>query len=153
ADDAAVGVEHRRAVVVEARGPPFEDRRDDGDAQPPRRLRQRLRGRTGYRLCEVEGGGILLLAEVLGPEELRQADDLGSGGGRFFDASDGAGEVLRRIGAAPHLDEPDPERLGGLGHTARDYLPEGADAAGGSLLTNSLRSSRKTRSISVTERG
>ncbi len=46
--------------------------------------------------ASAEEGVVFALAEVLGAEELGEADDVGAEGGGFADAGDGFGEVGRR---------------------------------------------------------
>jgi hypothetical protein len=152
-DAVDIPVEYGGAVVVQPRRPLLEDRRHDCDASGPRRLPQALRRRSRHRLGEVEGRRVFLLTEVFGAEELREADQIRAGGSGLAHARRRAGQVLFRIGSAAHLDQADAEGPAFGRHTAADYLPEAAAPAGGSLLTNSPRSSRKTRSISVTARG
>jgi hypothetical protein len=48
---------------------------------------------------------VFALAEVLGEEELGQADELGAGAGGFSDEVGGVVEVLRGGGGAGHLDQ------------------------------------------------
>ena len=76
AAERAVGVEDDGRVVVDARRPPLEDRADDDDAGLAGDLRERLGRRAGDGLGEVEVGGVLGLAEVLGAEQFGEADDL-----------------------------------------------------------------------------
>ncbi len=69
--------------------------------------------KPGNGLGEVEEGGVLALAEVLGQEELRQADDLGATGGGLADVLDGTLEVLLRLGRAAHLHQAHGKFIGG----------------------------------------
>ena len=54
AQQRAVGVEDDGRVVIEPRRPPLEERADDHDAGLLRDLRERLGGRAGDRLGQVE---------------------------------------------------------------------------------------------------
>ena len=50
---------------------------------------------------------VFALAEVLGAEELGEADDVGAGVGGLADEGGGLVEVGCRVGGAGHLDEGD----------------------------------------------
>src|SRR3989441_4883932 len=105
--DPPVGVDHRRAVVIQPRRPPLEHRRDHHDPGSLRRLRQGLGARPGHRLREVEQRGVLALREVQRAKQLRETDEPGPGRRRLFDLRDALLEVRVRIGRHRHLDEPD----------------------------------------------
>jgi hypothetical protein len=66
-------------------------------------------GGAGDGLGEVEEGGVFLAAEILGAEQLLEADDLGAAGGGFADAPFGLGEVFVGVGGAGHLHQADAE--------------------------------------------
>src|SRR5262249_9348484 len=66
----------------------------------------------------IEQRGILALAEVRCPKQLRETDDLCPTGRALADAPDGGLEVGGRIGADTHLHEADAEACGGR-HRAR----------------------------------
>ena len=73
---------------------------------------ERLGGRPRDRLGEVEVGVILGLAEVLGAEQLGQADETSAPSrAASLHASDGAREVVGGIRRAAHLHEADLELL------------------------------------------
>ena len=113
AEQLAVGADDRGGVVVEAGGALLEERGDDDRAGFARHFAQGCgRGaRNFFRQFEI--GVVLRLAEILGTEKLRQADDLPALLGRFAHAGDRFLEVGLGLGAALHLDECDPCR-GGL---------------------------------------
>ena len=96
--DFAVGVENRGRVVIEARGAPLKQRRDDDDLQLARQLAQRLGGRAGNRLGQIEQLGVLLAAEILRAEQFLQADDLRPARGGLADSPLGLGQILVGIG-------------------------------------------------------
>ena len=62
--------------MIDARRPPLEQGGDHDDLELARELAERLGGWSGNRLREVEQLGVLLAAEILGTEQLLQADDL-----------------------------------------------------------------------------
>src|SRR5690606_30588279 len=76
ADVAAPTVEHGGRIVEEPRGPPLEQARDDRHVELRRDAREALGRRAGDGLRELELRRVLGLAEVAGPEELRQHDEL-----------------------------------------------------------------------------
>ncbi len=68
---------------------------------------QAVRRGAGNGFCEGEEGVILALAEVLGAEEFRQADEGGAGLCRLRDALACLVEVFVDVRFAAHLDECD----------------------------------------------
>ena len=100
-------VEHGGGVVVEAGGAALEEAGDEGDLVFADDGGEALRAGAGDGLGEVEEGVVLTLAEVLGAEELGQADELGAGAGCLLDQRGSVVEVLRGGGGAGHLDECD----------------------------------------------
>jgi hypothetical protein len=60
---------------------------------------------TGDRFGEAEEGVVFALAEVLGAEELGEADELGALAGGFVDALCGPVEVELGVRVHGHLDE------------------------------------------------
>jgi len=60
-------------------------------------------------LGEVEQARVLPLAEILGAEQLRQANDVGARAPGFPHPRDRTVEVLRRLGRHRHLHETDLE--------------------------------------------
>jgi hypothetical protein len=65
---------------------------------------------------------ILFLAEILGREQLLQADDLRSLRGRFPDERNGFINIFGGIHRTPHLDKRD-SRHGPLGYSDQDQDP------------------------------
>ena len=61
----------------------------------------------GMDSADVEEGVVFALAEVLGAEELGEADDVGAGAGGFADECGGFEEVVAGVDGAGHLDEGD----------------------------------------------
>ena len=124
AEQAAVGVDHRRAVVIDARRPPLEERGHDGQLPLRGQLGQGLAGLAGDRLGQVEEGRVLPLAEVLGAEELGKAGEPcpPAGGGRPASPARAPGcrPAARSSASAPGLRAP-PWRLrrAGGGRPAR----------------------------------
>jgi hypothetical protein len=123
-DESPVGVDHRGAVVVDARRPLLEERDDDGDAPRLRDLRHGGRGGSRDRLREAEPVVVLLEAEVARVEQLLEADEPRALRRRLAQQVEGAPEVLRRVLAAAHLHESEPEGL-----------PRGRRLRGGAALS------------------
>ena len=98
-------VEDDGGVVVEAGRAALEERDDEGDAELGGLLRERLGRGPRDRLRPIEAPRVLALAEVVGPEELRQTHDLGPPPRRVRDPVHGASEIARGIRLAAHLDE------------------------------------------------
>ena len=107
-----VAVEGDGGVVVEAGGAAFEEGGDEDDAELAADGGEGVGGGAGDGFGEREEGVVFALAEVLGAEELGEADEVGAEVGGFADAADGLGEVEVRVGGHGHLDEGD---FGGLG--------------------------------------
>ncbi len=105
--EGSVFVQNGGGVVIEAGGAAFKERGDDDDLLFAGDGAEALGAGTGDGLGEIEERGVFALAEVLGAEELGQADDLGAFAGGFADAVGGLVEVGVRIGAAGHLDQAD----------------------------------------------
>ena len=97
------GIENGGGIVIDARRAPLEERGDDNRAGLAGDLRQRLGGRPGNFLRQREVFVILDLAEVLGAEQLRQADDIRSLARGLPHHLAGAPEILLRLRAAAHL--------------------------------------------------
>ena len=74
--DRAVGVDDRGAIVIDALGAMFEDRRDDHDTQFACDRAQQVGGRTGDRLGQVMPREVFFLTEILRGKKLLQADHL-----------------------------------------------------------------------------
>ena len=148
--DAAVFFDGDGGVVVEAGGAALEEAGDEDDAGLAADAGEDVGGGAGDGFSEAEEGVVLALAEVLGAEELWQADELGSLAGGFVDALGGLVEVELGVGGAGHLDESYASGAG-VGHDfpgcygvtdtdkgqlsaamcIEDYIPEfGADALG-----------------------
>ncbi len=117
----SIGVDHGCGVVIQARGPTLEQRRDDHDLRLTRGLAKRLRARTGNRLGEVERVVVFALGDVQRPEQLRQANKPRATSSGFTHACDRRLEVGRGVCRHAHLHEADHELLrrggrGGGGH-------------------------------------
>src|SRR5207244_10304700 len=82
----AIGIQDDRRIMVDAGRPALEQRRDQHGTGFARHLGQPFAAGTGDRLCQIEEAGVLTLTEIGGPEELLQANDLGSRLGRLPDA-------------------------------------------------------------------
>ena len=102
-EQAAVGIEHDRRVVVDPGGAAFEERSDDYRAGLLREAAQLFAGGTGNRLGEVEELGVFTLAEIGRAEELLQTHDLGPGSRRLLDAGDSLVQVGLGLGRTTHL--------------------------------------------------
>ena len=111
AKQAAIGVDDRRRVPVEAGGLPLENRHDDHDGQLAGKLLHRVGRRPGNRFGEIEAIALLRLAEVERVEQLLQADDLRASPGRVPHQPLGAPKVALRIRVRVILDDPDREHL------------------------------------------
>ena len=107
ARERAIGVDDGGRVVIHTRGALLEERGDDGHPQLAGYLGQPRCRRPWNRLCQIEEAQILALAEVLGAEELRQADDVCAQPRRLADVAKRGGEVGLRVGAHAHLHQPD----------------------------------------------
>jgi hypothetical protein len=99
----AVGINNCSGVVINTGRPAFENRRHDHGFRFLRHVAQRFRGWPGHGLGQLEICGVFALAEVLRAKKFRQADDLGSGAGSFFNPRLGAREIFLRLGAYRHL--------------------------------------------------
>jgi len=97
-------VDHQ-AVVVDAGGPPLEQRRHDGDVMLLRRGGDRLAGRARHGLRQLEQLRVLDLAEVRRGEQLGEDDDLGAARGGVRDGRAGLRDVGGLVGAHRHLDQ------------------------------------------------
>ena len=109
--DAAVVFDGDGGVVVEAGGAALEEAGDEDDAGFAADAGEDVGGGAGDGLGEAEEGVVFALAEVLGAEELGEADELGALAGGFVDALGGFVEVELGVRVAGHLDEGD--ALGG----------------------------------------
>ena len=87
--DAAVFFDGDGGVVVEAGGAAFEEAGDEDDAGFAADAGEGVGGGAGDGLGEAEEGVVFALAEVLGAEELGEADELGALAGGFVDALGG----------------------------------------------------------------
>jgi hypothetical protein len=110
-DPGAVGVEGERRVVMDARGPPLEERGHQHDLPRCRELGERLGGGSGNRLSQIEARRILALAGIARAEELRETHQLGPRGRRLLDPRQGLLQVLPRILGAAHLHQPDRKQV------------------------------------------
>ena len=100
-------VEDGGGVVVEAGGSALKEAGNEDDLFFADYGREALGARAGDGFCEGEEGVVFALAEVLGGEELGEADEVGSGTGGFVYAVGGLIEVLGGGGGHGHLDKAD----------------------------------------------
>ena len=105
--DGAVFFDGDGGVVVEAGGAALEEAGDEDYAGFAADAGEDVGGGAGDGLGEAEEGVVFALAEVLGAEELGEADDLGALAGGFVDALGGLVEVELGVRVAGHLDEGD----------------------------------------------
>ena len=112
AGQTSVGVHHHRRVVVDALGAALEERTDDDDLARGGGRAQRLGGRSGNRLGEVEVARLLGLAEIARAEQFLETDDLGAARGRLVDSRERLVQIASRLGLAAHLHQRDTKRLG-----------------------------------------
>ena len=103
--DAAVALDGDGGVVVEAGGSALEEAGDEDDVGFAGGAGKDVGGGSGDGFGEAEEGVVLALAEVLGAEELGEADEFGALAGGFVDALGGFVEVEAGVGGAGHLDE------------------------------------------------
>ena len=116
----AVGVDDGGGVVIQPLGALLEERRDDHDAELGRERGERLGGRAGDRLGQIEEPMVLHLAEVLATEELLQADDLRAARGGIADALHGLLHVDVGFDIAVMLYQAERHRaLRGIGHAGK----------------------------------
>ncbi len=101
----AVHVVDRRRVVIQPRRAAFEQRADDDDAVPPRRIGQGPARGTGNWLRVVEPAVVLGLARVRAGEQLGQADDIRPGSRRFANPVERGGHVFVLRGGSAHLEQ------------------------------------------------
>ena len=111
----AVALDGDGGVVVEAGGAALEEAGDEDDVGFAADAGEGVGGGAGDGLGEAEEGVVFALAEVLGAEELGEADEGGSLAGGFVDALGGFVEVEAGVRGAGHLDEGDALE-GVLGH-------------------------------------
>ncbi len=112
----AIGIEDDRGVVIDAGRAALEHRADHDHARLVRQPGQRLGGRTGDRLGEIESRGVLDLAEILRAEQFRQTGDLRTAIGRGAEQCRRPAQVILRVVRASHLDQADGERAGLTAH-------------------------------------
>ncbi len=89
-------IENGGGVVVEAGGAALEEAGDEGDLLFADDGGEARGGWAGDGFGEGEEGVVLALAEVLGAEELGQADELGAVAGGLADEVGGVVEVRPR---------------------------------------------------------
>ncbi len=109
--DLAVGANHRRRVVIQARAAPLEKRRDDDDPELAREAAERLRGWSRNRLGQCEQLRVFLAAEILRSKQLLETHDLRAASGRFTRPPEGFFQVLVGIERAAHLHQAHTELL------------------------------------------
>ena len=105
--DSAIGIQGDGRVVIEPRRAALEERGDDGHPQLPRQFGELGRRGPWNGLGQIEEARLLALAEVLGAEKLRQADDVRPQPRRLADVAERGGKVGLRVGAHAHLHQPD----------------------------------------------
>ena len=103
--DAAIALDGDGGVVVDAGGAALEQGRDEDDVGFAADAGEGVGGGAGDGLGEAEEGVVFALAEVLGAEELGEADEGGSLACGFVDALGGFVEVEAGVRGAGHLDE------------------------------------------------
>ncbi len=105
AADFAVAADDGGGVVIEAGGAALKKRDDDGYFQLAGEGTEAGRTGSGNRLGEVEQRGVFALAEILGAEELGQADDLSTAAGRLAHVGDRPLQIFVRLRGTGHLYE------------------------------------------------
>ncbi len=115
--DAAVFFDGDGGVVIEAGGAALEEAGYEDDAGLLADAGEDVGGWAGNGFGEAEEGVVFALAEVLGAEELGEADDVGAETGGLIDALGGFIEVGVGVRCAGHLDEGDASGGGGLRHS------------------------------------
>jgi hypothetical protein len=113
--DGAVFFDGDGGVVIQARRSTFKKTGDEDDAGLAADAGEGVGGGAGDGLGEREEGVVFALAEVLGAEELGEADDVGALAGCLVDALGGLVQIELRVWVAGHLDEGDAFD-GGVGH-------------------------------------
>ena len=101
----AVFLEDRRCVVINPGRSLFEEGSDQNDALLSCQLRETSTRGSRNRLRQIEERMVFALAEILGHEQLRQADDICTFAGSFAHHLHRVLEILLRIGPALHLHE------------------------------------------------
>ncbi len=118
AEKAAVRVDDRGRIPVDARRLAFEDRHDEDDLKLARERLHGVGGRTGNRLGQVEALAVLRLAEVGRVEELLEADDLRAAFGGVANQRPGTPQIGSWVVVGVILNDSDGERLEiAIGHT------------------------------------
>ena len=93
--------------MIEAWGAAFEEAGYKDDAGFAAYAGEDVGGGAGDGFGEAEEVVVFALAEVLGAEELGEADDIGAKAGGFVDTLCGFVEVELGVGGAGHLDKGD----------------------------------------------
>jgi len=109
--DCAVGIDHRRSVVINTRRSSLEQRGDDDDFMLRRERAQSLGGRTGDRFSQFEILVILALAKIARAKKFLEANDLRALFCRRCDSLDGLVEIRGCVLAGAHLNEPQGDLL------------------------------------------
>jgi len=107
AQQTAIGIDHRRGVVIHARGSALEHRPHDDNGQLGREAREAFGGGAWDGFGEIEQFGFFFAAEILRAEKFLHANDLRALSRSLANAPFRLGEILGRIGRAGHLHEPD----------------------------------------------
>jgi hypothetical protein len=98
AQQTAVGINHRRAVVVKAGAAPLEEGSNDDDLEAAGQLLQDGGAGAGDRLGQFKMRVVLALAEILGAKKFLRANNLSAPPGGGGDTLKGAGEIRGRNG-------------------------------------------------------
>ena len=107
AEEAAVRVEDRAGVVVDAGGTAFEERDDEDDFVFFRDSGERFRSWAGDRFGEVEQCRVLFAAKIFAAEKFLKRDDLRAARGGFTDFIDRARKIFVGVRGATHLHQAD----------------------------------------------
>ena len=104
---AAIGVDYRASVVIDAGGAAFEQGSDDDHFLFLGNLGESVRGRARDCFRKVEERGVLRAAEVFAAEQFIHANDLRAARGGFFYFFDCTGEIFLGVLRGFHLHEAD----------------------------------------------
>src|SRR5262249_9905233 len=105
----AVSVDHRRRIVINARGSFLEERSNQDDTVFSCGGGQLFAAWAGDGLGQIEQRMVFTLAEVLRLEKLRQANDIRATLSGVSNALQSFFEIFLRLRSAGHLDQTDPE--------------------------------------------
>ena len=105
AEERAVGVEDGAGVVINAGSAAFEEGDNENNFFSFGDLRERVGGRAGNGLREVEEVGVFDAAEIFAQKKFVERDDLRAARSRFANFVDGARKIFVGIVRAAHLHE------------------------------------------------